>query len=483
MSRESKYAIDATDGSVLKQLISLSVPIALANLLQVGYNLADTFWVGRLGQPAVSALGFSWAIVFLVVSLAGGFNVAGSVLVAQYTGAGDHDRADHIAGQSIAFIGVLSLLFAVGGYVTTPTLLTLVGAAPETEAYRLAVTYTRIGFLGTPFVFGLYVYQGLLRGWGDSRTPMYIVAGSVVLNVLIDPFFVLGFRNNLIFEVFGLGSLERELYAATGFAGFGVEGAAIATVLARGLGAVAGIGLLLSGRVGLAPTLADFRPRREVVTKLVRVGVPASVELSTRSLGVAVLTALVAIASQEAVAAYSIGNRILALVFLPAVGLASGMETVVGQNLGAEQRGRVKRVVFTAAMALTAVLVLVSTVTIIFAEAITSLFISGENSAVVVTHGASYLRIVSVTFVFVGVFRVLQGAFRGSGSTTVAMGFSLGTMFVLRIPLAYGFLKWSDTGVKSVWYAIAASNIVVCLFAVGWFQRETWTASLLSAAE
>jgi len=479
MSGGPGRAVDVTDGELVRPLLVLSLPIIATNLLQVGYNLADTFWVGRLGQAAVSALSFSWAIVFLVISLAAGFTVAGTVLVAQNKGAGNTDRVDHVAGQTIAFVVLLSAVFSAAGYLLAPQLLEIIGAIPGTPEYRLSVEYTRTIFLGIPFVFGFFIFQGLLQGWGDTRTPMYLMGLGVVLNVLLDPFFILGFRDNVLFEALGLVALEQSLYAATGFAGFGVQGAALATILSRGLGAVIAMGLLLSGWVGLAPAPGDFRPRRETVEKIVRIGAPASVEQSTRALGVTVLTALVALASQEAVAAYGIGNRLTSLVFLPALGLARGTETVVGQNLGADQADRAKRAVFVSTGLIAAVLAVVSAVAFLYAEPITSVFITGARSDVVVAIGADYLRIVGLTFLFLGAFRIVQGGFRGSGSTRTAMVLSILALVVFRVPPAYALVEWFGMGATGVWYGIAFSNVVILVVAGAWFLRGTWTDNVV----
>jgi len=479
MSRGPGRAVDVVDGELLKPMLVLSLPIIATNTLQVGYNLADTFWVGRLGQEAVSALSFSWAIVFLLISLAGGFTVAGTVLVAQNKGADREDRVDRVAGQTIAFVIGLSVLLSIAGYLLTPDLLELIGAVPGTAEYRLSVEYTRTMFLGIPFVFGFFIFQALLQGWGDTRTPLYLMAFGVVLNVLIDPFFILGFENNVLFEALGLVALEETLYAATGFAGFGVQGAALATISARGLGAAIAFGLLLSGRVGIAPSLSDFRLRRETVEKIVRIGAPSSVEQSTRALGVTVLTALVALTSQEAVAAYGIGNRITSLVFLPALGLARGTNTVVGQNLGADQVDRAKRAVFAAAGMVAVVLAGFGVVAVTFAEPITAVFITGDKSDLVISIGADYLRIVGPTFLFLGAFRVVQGGFRGSGSTTTAMAFSILALAAFRAPISYGLVTWGGMGATGVWYGIAASNVLILLVAFAWFLRGTWTESVI----
>ena len=479
MSGGSDRAVNLTDGDLLRPMMLLSLPIIATNLMQVGYNLADTFWVGRLGQAAVTALSFSWAIVFLIISLSAGFTVAGTVLVAQNKGAGLTDRVDHVAGQTIGFVLALSALLSVVGYFLTPPLLELIGAVPGTAEFTLSVTYTRTMFVGIPFVFGFFIFQGLLQGWGDTRTPMYLMAFGVVLNVLIDPFLILGFQDNLLFEALGLTGLEATLYDLTGFSGFGVQGAAIATIGSRGLGAVIAMGLLLSGWVGISPTPRDFLPRRETVRKIVRIGAPASIEQSTRALGVTVLTALVALASQEAVAAYGIGNRLTSLVFLPALGLARGTETTVGQNLGAGQVDRARRAVFAAVGVIAVVLAGVSILAFLLAEPITAIFITGAESETVVAIGADYLRIVGLTFLFLGAFRVVQGGFRGSGSTRTAMFLSIAALFVFRVPPAYVLVEWFDMGATGVWYAIAFSNVAILVVAVAWFLRGTWTTNVV----
>jgi putative MATE family efflux protein len=468
-------AVNVTDGRLLKPLLFLSLPIVLTNMLQVAYNLADTFWVGRLGQDAVSALSFSWALVFLVISLAAGFTVAGTVLVAQNKGAGNLDRISDVAGQTIAFVVGLSVVFSVAGYVLAPWLLGLIGATPGTEVFRLSMSYTRTMFLGIPFVFGFFIFQSLLQGWGDTKTPLYLMLLGVVLNVVVDPFLILGFRDNLLFEVTGLTALQSRLFAATGFAGYGVQGAAIATIASRGVGAVIAIGLLLSGRVGIHLSPRDFVPTRETVRKIVRIGAPASVEMSTQSLGVTVVTALVALAGAEAVAAFGIGTRITSLVVLPALGLARGTETVVGQNLGAKQPDRARRAVVASAGVISAVLLGVSAVVFLYATPIVNVFITGEGAASVVATGADYLRIVGVTYVFLGVFHVVQGAYRGSGSTRLAMVFGIVGLILLRVPPAYALVAWFDMGATGVWYGIALANVLMVLASGAYFLRGTWT--------
>ena len=471
--------VDLTDGDLLKPLLVLSLPIVLSQLLQVGYNLADTFWVGRLGQEAVSALSYSWPLVFLMISVAGGFTVAGTVLVAQNKGAGNDDQVNYVAGQTIAFVTIVALAFSILGYVLSPLLVDLVGATPGSVEYQLAVEYTRTIFIGVLFMFGFFIFQALLQGWGDTRTPLYLMALGVALNVLLDPFLILGFEGNVLLSWLGLDGLQSSLYALTGFAGFGVQGAAIATVVSRGLGALLGFAWLFSGRVGIHLSVSDLVLDWSMVQRIVSLGAPASVEQSTRALGITVLTALVAFAGDDAVAALGIGNRINSLVFLPALGLARGTETMVGQNLGTQQSGRARRAVLYSSGIVAGVLAVVGVVAYAFADPITSVFITDAPD--VVALGAEYLRVIGPTFLFIGVFQVVQGAFRGSGSTRLAMAFAILSLWVFRLPPAYVFQEVLGMGASGVWLAIALSNVLSMVAAVAWFARGTWTSNVVAA--
>jgi putative MATE family efflux protein len=469
--------VDLTDGDLLKPLLVLSLPIVASQLMQVAYNLADTFWVGQLGQAPVSALSYSWPIVFLVISLAGGFSVAGTTLVAQNKGAGNHDRVNHVAGQTIAFVVLCSAALSVVGYLLTPTLIGLIGATPGSQEFVLAVEYTRTILLGVFFVFGFFMFQALLRGWGDTKTPMYLMFFGVTLNVLLDPFLVLGFQNNLLFEVLGLTGLQSQLYAATGFSGFGVQGAAVATVVSRGIGALVGMGLLFSGRLGIQLTRDDLYLNLDTVRKIVDIGAPASIDQSTRALGITVLTAIVALAGDDAVAAFGIGNRLNSLVFLPAIGLAQGTATVVGQNLGADQSERAERAVYYSSALIAVVLAGVGVVAFTYAETIVGVFIPGEANVIAI--GAQYLYIIAPSFLFLGVYRIVASAFRGSGNTRTAMVFTILSLWVFRIPPAYILLTYFDMGAAGVFWATAFSNIAVATCAFLWFTRGTWKESVV----
>mgnify|MGYP000483555362 CR=1 FL=1 len=483
--------VNLVDGKLFKPLMVLSAPIVASQLMQVVYNLADTYWVGQIGPDAVSAVSYAFPIVFLLISLGGGFAVAGTALVSQHKGAGNHEQVDHVAGQTIAFTMLASVAFAAIGYVLAPTLAGLIGAPAGSDIYTWTVEFTRTMFVGVFFMFGFFMFQALLRGWGDTRTPMYLMAFGVALNIVLDPFFIYGFTNNQLFQLLGLTGLQNTLYAMTGFSGFGVQGAAIATVLARGLGAVIGMVVLFTGRVGIHISLDDLILRAETVKEIVAIGGPASIDQSTRALGQTVLTAIVSLAGPTAVAAFGIGNRLNSLVFLPSIGLAQGTTTAVGQNLGADQAERSERAVYYSSGVITAALACLSVVAWVFAEPIVGVFVgAGAERAQVIELGVSYLHIIGPTFLFLGVFRIVASAFRGSGNTRTAMVFTILSLWVFRVPPAailvtglsvtFGGLTLAvpALGATGVWYAIAFSNVATAVLAFLWFRRGTWKSAV-----
>ncbi|WP_276273318.1 MATE family efflux transporter [Haloarcula litorea] len=476
-------SVDLTEGPLLGPLLKLSLPLVGTQLLQVAYNLVDTFVVGRLGGDAVAALTYSLPFIFLTISLGSGLTVAGTVLVSQHRGADNEARVRAVAGQTIAVTAVVSGLLSVVGYLLAPVLLPYVGTTAGTAIHRMAVEYTRIVFAGTAFTFGAFAFQAILRGWGDTRTPMYLMLGSVAANAALDPFFVLGFDRNVVFSALGLEGLMGSLYALTGFAGMGVEGAAVATVISRGGAALAGFWLLFSGRLGIDLSLSHLRPDGATVRKILDVGGPAGLERTAGSLAYTGMTVLVAMVGTEAVAAYGVGNRINTLVYLPAVGLAQGVETAVGQNLGADERGRARRAVLLACALGGAAFLAASAGAYAFAAAIVAAFFdASETAPEILRLGADYFRVIGPTYVFMGLFHLLNAAFRGAGSTRTALAFSIASQWLFRIPPTLALITVAGMGAAGVWWGIAVSHVAAAALVAAWFVVGDWDEAVVEEA-
>src|SRR5580698_6705585 len=216
------------EGPIRIALINLALPIILGNLLQTGYQLTDAFWVGRLGAAAVAAVSVSFPVGFLVIALGSGLAMAGATLSAQYTGAGRQDMVNHVAAQTMLMVTITSIILGGLGYALSPHLLTLLGVAPD--VYAAALGFMRVSFIGIIFVFIYAMFQALMRGIGQTKIPLLIVLGTVILNFILDPLFI-----------FGAGPLPAQ----------GVKGAALATLITQALAAVLGIIIFLRGRHGI----------------------------------------------------------------------------------------------------------------------------------------------------------------------------------------------------------------------------------------
>lgn len=475
-----------TEGSLIGPLFHLAWPIVVIQLLQVTYNVVDTLYLGRLSADAVGAISLAFPLIFLLIAVAGGFTTAGAILVAQYIGAKGDRSAGLVAGQTVSFVAILSVAIGIAGYFYTRPALEVLPSDPETAAsvVPLAADYMEIIFLGMPLMFGFFVFSALMRGYGDTRTPMLVMVISVAVNVVLDPIFIFGFDSNPLIGwletipligALDLTGLEAAVYAATGFSGWGIEGAAIATIAARGAATLVGLWILFATTRGPAVSLEHLRPDLEFIEDIVRLGVPSMVEQSTSALAMISLTAMVVTFSPPVVAAYGLGNRLISLVFLPAMGLGRAIDTVVGQNLGADRADRAGRAVRLAAATGAGVMLLVAVVAVSVTEPIVSAFLGDvEDAPETIALGVEYVQIRSVEFAFIGVSQVILGAFRGAGNTKTAMVLSILTLWVGRVSSVFVLVFVFDMGATGIWIGMAVGNVLGAIVGAGWFARGTW---------
>ncbi|WP_327050856.1 MATE family efflux transporter [Halomicrococcus gelatinilyticus] len=451
-----------TEGGLVRPMFELAWPIVVIQLLQVAYNVADTFWLGRFSADAVGAMSLAFPLIFFLISIAGGFNAAGSILVAQYTGADSEGSAGEVAGQVLSFVTMLAVVLAAAGYLLTDPMLAAIPSQQATggQVFPLARDYMKVFFLGLPFLFGFFVFSSLMRGYGNTRTPMRVMAVSVAINVVLDPLFI-----------FGAGPIPK----------MGIEGAALATILARAVASVIGLYVLFGASAGPDVGFDDLVPDLGYIKDIVSIGTPSALEQSTSALAMITLTAMVVQFAPPVVSAYGLGNRLASLVFLPAMGLGRATNTMVGQNLGAENPERAERAVWLAAKAGSAVMLAVAVVAALFPGPIVGVFMATgtEKAAQTIEYGSSYLRIRSIEFAFMALLQVLLGAYRGAGNTKTAMAFSMVALWLGRVPVVYGLAFVQDMGPTGVWVGMAFGNVVGAIAAALWFTRGTWKEAVI----
>ncbi|WP_232688641.1 MATE family efflux transporter [Halobacterium zhouii] len=459
--------LELTSGSIAKPLLYLSLPIVITNLFQTAYNIADTFWLGQYSTDALAAITFAFPMVFLLIALALGISVAGSVLVAQYVGADEEERAEYAASQTVAFAAVAAVVLGAIGFVFVDEFLVLLGASADVTP--LATSYMQVYSVGLVAVFGFAVFVSLMRGYGDTVTPMLVMFGSVVLNILLDPLLIFGFDQNPLFGYLGLRGLESQLFALTGYTGSGIEGAAIATVFSRLLALVVGLVIMFQGTRGVRIRLSQMKPDADYARRLLDIGVPASIEGTARALSVNLLLVVVALFPDTVAAAYGIGTRVFSVIFLPAIAFSQGVETMTGQNIGAGKLDRAEYANHYGAKVMLGALTAFGAVVFLAAHPIAAVFTQNPEVAAI---GAEFLRYAALTFGFIGVMRSYSGGFRGAGQTLIAAVISIAMLGFIRLPIAW--VGAHRLGVEGLWIAFAVSNVLGGVISYVWFERGTW---------
>ncbi|MFW5685894.1 MAG: MATE family efflux transporter [Spirochaetota bacterium] len=437
-----------SNASLYRGLVTLAVPIMLNNLLQMLYNLVDAWYLGRIGAAAVSAPTISFTLIFFLVVFGMAFSMAGTTLIAQSKGKGDMERANFYAGQTTTILFAMSIAISAIGLVATPTLLRLMQVPAETFEYTRQ--YMTIIFAGLPFMFVSFLLRAVLQGVGDSMTPLIVQIVTIVLNVVLDPILIFGWGP--------IPALE-------------VAGAAYATVFARLVAAVISAWLLLRGTRGIRITAANLRPDRGAMRRIVDIGLPSAIGQAVPAFGFTVLQGIVNTLGTGVVAAFGIGNRIVSLFNMPAIGFSQATTSIVGQRLGAGRKDQ----------AITAVRQSVLTVFIFIATGMTLTFFFGSSfvrffvdDPEVISHGRELFRILSPSVVIFALFMVTTGAFQGGGDTKPVMVLNVTRLWGIRVPLAYVLIMALGWGAPGIWWAMFASNLVTATAGFYWLSRGRW---------
>lgn len=319
--------------------------------------------------------------------------------------------------------------------------------APEHLLYD-GVMYLTIILAGIVLMFAYFVVAAILRGLGDTVTPLKFMAISSITNIILDPLFI-----------FGYGPFPR----------MGVSGAAVATVLAQGLAALMGLYYMLYKSKDVKLSFKDFRMDFSIIKDIIRLGIPAGIAQTMTALGGAILIAIVTAQGSLAVAAYGIGMRVDSLAMMMGQSLGMGAAAMVGQSIGANDKDRAIKTIYSASLQVLAILAFVTLLIQLFPITIMKAFTTDQS---VYDIGISYLKLVSLIYPLFGVMLVLSAAFRGAGDAFIPMIITALTFWVIRIPIAT-FLA-ARMGPVGVWWAIVISNIFSTGASIIYFCSMRW---------
>jgi putative MATE family efflux protein len=450
---------DLTKGSVVGNLLAMSVPTMFGMLGQTLYDVIDLIWIGRISSKAVAGVTLFTSIFWLVEVLNEVIGTSSVAMITQGIGSDERERTNRIVEQTIVFKAFVAIIAAILLYFGLEPLLRFFSGDPEVVAAGLAYGRVRVFFL--PIFFMTYSCFTALRCSGDPASQMWIMLASSILNAALAPF--------LIFETVP--------YLGWHGVGLGVSGAGYATVICICISFALGFGLLARGKHRVHLTLRGLlRLDPEIDRKLLTIGLPSGGEMLARQLAGLITTKFVALYGTAAIAALGIGNRLGGLVFMPLFGLMSGGGTIVGQNLGAENVERAEKTARTASLFGGTIIAAIMGLGIAFPRPLLSLFV---DSAETIAVGIPMIRILGSSFIVASFAIALACAFSGSGYNMPMLVSSIVGRWGAQLPFlllaTYALPRLGlDFGIVGVWSSFLLSDLVEATLILHYYRRGDW---------
>jgi len=421
---------DLSYGNEGKLIIRFAIPMLLGNIFQQLYNVVDSVVVGKfIGKEALAAVGTSAPIIFLLVAFMIGVTMGFTIVVSQYFGAKEIDNVKKTINTMYVFLFFTSLVVSLIGILLSEFIFRVIDLPPL--IIPQAKLFLTIFFAGLIFLFGYNGTSAILRGLGDSKTPLYFLIGSVGLNIVLDLIFVPVFH-------------------------WGVGGVAVATVISQGAAFISQIIYLNKYHKIVRFSLKDLNFDRIIFSKCIRIGLPTGFQQTFVAVGMVALYWIVNQFGIDANAAYSAAGRIDGFAIMPAMSFAVALSTFVGQNLGANRPDRVKTGFRATLIMISLMTLVISGIVVFMGRFLMKLF---TNDPAVIEIGQQYLMVIGASYILFSTMFIINGLLRGAGDTLIPMFISLFSLWVIRIPVAYFLSKDPDIGLKGVWWSIP----------VGWF--------------
>jgi putative MATE family efflux protein len=438
---------DYTEGPIGRAIFLLAVPMVLETVMESVFAVVDVFFVSRLGADAVATVGLTESMMILVYSLAMGLGIGATATVARRIGERDAEGAAHAAAQAILLGLIVSVILGVLGIILAPNLLRMMGGSPTVIA-NAAFMQVMLG--GNATVLLLFLINAIFRGAGDAAIAMRVLWLANWINIVLGPLLI-----------FGIGPFPE----------MGVVGAAVATNIGRGTGALYAISRLFrpGARVHVARRHFAFDPA--LMWQMVRLSGAGTFQILIGSASWIGLIRVLSSFGSAALAGYTIGIRVIIFALLPSWGLSNAAATMVGQALGAKKPERAERAVWIAARYNLVFLGSVGLLFVLLARAIVSLF---TTDPAVAPYAVDCLRIVAMGFLFYAYGMVITSSFNGAGDTWTPTWLNLVVFWLWEIPLAYALAIALDMGPRGVFVSITVAFSTLAVLSAWLFKKGRW---------
>ncbi len=440
---------DLTKGSILRNVVILSLPVALTQSFTVLFQFVDTVFIGHLpySRDALAAVTAAGHVMFLIITMLIGLTIGTTAMVARFVGEKEPDKAAVTVFNSFVLCLALSVILAIIGILFSEGILRRLGA--QARVLDLGVQYLEVLMVASVAMVMLFLIASILQGAGDGITPMWLLGGANVVNLVLDPIFIYDW---------GLG--------------LGVRGAALATVIGRSVFCLIGVFVLRRGlsRVHVQPK--HFRLNLSAMWQLTAIGSWSALQMMIRAGSGLWLMGIIGNGfGATAMAGFGTARRTVMLALMPGFGLGRASGALAGQNLGARKPERAVRSMWTSVTIYSAFMAACTVVGLVFPRFFIRLFTSDPG---VIAAGAVYLRYVASVYLLIGLTIVLSKSMEGTGYTLAPMLLTLGTLFGVMIPLALLLPDALDVGIHGVWIAMVIAYVLHAVGAYLVFQLGRW---------
>jgi len=426
----------------------LAIPMILEMMMESAFAVVDIFFVAKLGEHAIATVGLTESVIVLTYAIGFGISMAGTALIARRFGEKEYEEAGTATFQLLIVGLIISIFLGVGGWFFAEDLLRVMGA--EEAVVQSGKNYARIVFAGNTAIMMLFLINGAFRGAGQAHLAMRSLWIANGLNIILDPLLI-----------FGVGS----------WAGFGLDGAAIATTLGRSIGVVYQFYHLFNGKHKLKILRRNLLMKWETIKKIIDLSLGGMGQFLIDSISWIALTRMNAEFGSAALAGYTIAFRVLIFTILPAWGLSGAAATLVGQNLGAKEVDRAEKAVWLTTRYNVIFMASVTGIYLLFSQQLAGFFTDIPEVREIAAQG---LWVISIGYVFFAVGMVLTQAFNGAGDTKTPAWINTGVLLAMEVPLAY-FLAF-PMGLKylGIFIAIAFCHSFHALVSLYFFKRGKW---------
>ena len=439
---------DLTVGKEGKLIFYFAIPMLLGNVFQMFNMIVDSIIVGNfLGKASVAAVGASFPVLFALISLLMGITAGINIIISQYFGAKDYDAVKRSVDTAYIFLFFASIIIGVTGLLFCRDIFMLLDL--PIEVLPEALLYIRIYMIGIIFMAGFQGTNAVLRGMGDSKTPLYFMIIATVLNIILEMIFIPVMK-------------------------MGIEGAAIAAVIAQAVAFIIATFYLNKKHEFIRISFVKIYFDKNIFYKSLKIGLPSGLQQTFVALGMMALLKIVDSFGTSTIAAYTIAGRIDSFATLPAMNFSMALMTFVGQNLGAGKQERVRKGYLSAQVIMGGISIVMSIMIWLFSSQLMSVFNQDKE---VIRIGSNYLLIVSSFYLLFSMMFINTGVFRGAGDTLVPMFLTLLSLWLIRIPLAY-FLS-DKIGMNGIWWSMPIAWFAGTAFSFIYYFTGRWKKKVI----